>query len=77
MKHIPQFHFEQDMFDKTTQTIYLCGKTTRPDKTKFDCICLKSDHTGKVLQFTICATPPYPDGRIYYYNTEVNAYATL
>ena len=76
MKHIPQFHFEQDMFDKTTQTIYLCGKTTPPDKTKYDHIRLKSDHTGKVLRFTIC-TPPYPDDRIYYYNKDVDVYATV
>ena len=69
--------FNQDMFDKTTRVIYVCGKHSTPVSFARVYLDVKSRHTDKVLRFEPCKSSPFNDNRIYYYNAEVNTYATL
>lgn len=68
---------QKDMLDKAKRVIYLCGKTATPSQLVRDYIEVESKYTGRVLRFEPCKSSPFADNRIYYYNSEINAYATI
>jgi len=69
------YKFEQSMFDKKDNVIYLCGKNPPYGITSDKYINVESEHTGNRLRFDRCEHPTMND-RTYFYNADLNVYAT-
>lgn len=71
------FLFVQSMYDAATRTIYVCGKNALPSKKVRESIKLESEHTNQILEFTRCDNHPFNNRRVYYYNSDLDVYATV